>query len=225
MGSNAFGQLGNPTNDGKLHSIVKGCISSRSIEEIACGSHHVAALTSKAEVYTWGKGANGRLGHGNNFDRNTATLVQALKDKQVKSVVNGLRNKSKLLEAELDNTNNQLREARTTADAENLKCKAAKEVISSLTKIKSITERALEECTVNETWTGQVSKSLGSHVGENHVKDVSRLNPVYTSLYSAHQQVINTSGVSVLAKSTSVNNKQSDGGPNTDLLYNNSMVS
>jgi molecular chaperone GrpE (heat shock protein) len=47
--------------------------------------------------------------------------------------VNELRDKSKLLEAELDNTNNQLREARTTADVENLKCKAAKEVISSLT--------------------------------------------------------------------------------------------
>ncbi|XP_047080047.1 PH, RCC1 and FYVE domains-containing protein 1-like [Lolium rigidum] len=407
MGSNAFGQLGNPTNDGKLHSIVKGGISSRSVEEIACGSHHVAALTSKAEVYTWGKGANGRLGHGNNFDRNTATLVEALKDKQVKSVVcgtdftavvclhkctsgldqsicsgchlqfgfrrkrhncyncgslyckacstrksmkaslapnlhktyrvcdecytklntvgdvtslqrsklhdgnphqlssgatdrensnknlrvrlsrfltmepskpegkhsrsnsrfplhhsgnlslgsinfvgdskevisscsptsttsplssrlssphftnrltssglvlpspdsactymsnknlteevarlqsqvNELRDKSKLLEAELDNTNNQLREARTTADVENLKCKAAKEVISSLTtQIKSITERAPEECTANETWTGQVSKSLGSHVGENQGNDVSRLPD--SSVQLAHQ--------------------------------------
>lgn len=407
MGSNAFGQLGNPTNDGKLHSIVKGGISSRSVEEIACGSHHVAALTSKAEVYTWGKGANGRLGHGNNFDRNTATLVEALKDKQVKSVVcgtdftavvclhkctsgldqsicsgchlqfgfrrkrhncyncgllyckacstrksmkaslapnlhktyrvcdecytklntvgdvmslqrsklhdgnphqlssgatdrensnknlrvrlsrfltmepskpegkhsrsnsrfplhhsgnlslgsinfvgdskevisscsptsttsplssglssphftnrlttsglvlpspdsactymsnknlteevarlqsqvNELRDKSKLLEAELDNTNNQLREARTTADVENLKCKAAKEVISSLTtQIKSITERAPEECAVNETWTGQVSKSLGSHLGENHGNDVSRSPD--SSVQLAHQ--------------------------------------
>jgi hypothetical protein len=47
--------------------------------------------------------------------------------------VNELTHKSELLEAELDRTNNQLREARTTADVENLKCKAAKEVISSLT--------------------------------------------------------------------------------------------
>ncbi|PNT76172.1 hypothetical protein BRADI_1g45250v3 [Brachypodium distachyon] len=90
MGSNAFGQLGNPITNGKLHTLVEGSISSSSVEEIACGSHHVAVLTSKAEVYTWGKGANGRLGHGNNFDRNTPTLVEALKDKQVKSVVCGI---------------------------------------------------------------------------------------------------------------------------------------
>uniref|UniRef100_A0ACD5VD94 Uncharacterized protein n=1 Tax=Avena sativa TaxID=4498 RepID=A0ACD5VD94_AVESA len=396
MGSNASGQLGNPTNNGKFHSIVKGSISSRSVEEIACGSHHVAVLTSKAEVYTWGKGANGRLGHSNNFDRNTPTRVEALKDKQVKSVVcgtdftavvcfhkcksgldqsvctgcrlqfgfrrmrhncyncgllyckacstrkslkaslapnshkpyrvcnecytklntigdaknlqnsklhegnpqqlsseatdrensvknlrvrlsrfsiteplkpegkhsrsnsrlplhrsaslnlgsikfsgdskelissripasatsplsselisphstnrlttsglalpspgsactnmsnknlteevarlqsqvNELTQKSELLEAELAKSNKQLIEARTIADEENLKCKAAKEVISSLTtQIKSITERAPEEHTVNETWTGQVSKSLGSHLRENHLDDVSR---------------------------------------------------
>lgn len=404
MGSNAFGQLGNPRHDGKLHSIVKGSISSRCVEEIACGSHHIAVLTSKAEVYTWGKGANGRLGHGTNFDRNTPTLVEALKDKQVKSVVcgtdftaavcfhrctsgldqsicsgcrlqfgfrrkrhncyncgllycnacstrksmkaslapnlrktyrvcdecytklntagdakylqnsrldgnphqfsseatdrentvknlrvrlsrilsaepfkpegkhsrsnsrfplhhsgnlslgsinfvgrskelissctptstrsplssrpssphftnssstsglpsqdyactvlsnknlteevarlqsqvNALTHKSELLEAELDKTNNQLREARTTADVENLKCKAAKEVISSLTtQIQSMTERSPDECTVNETWTGQVSEFLGSHFCENHLNDVSRSPD--SSVNLAHQ--------------------------------------
>ncbi|OEL37762.1 Ultraviolet-B receptor UVR8 [Dichanthelium oligosanthes] len=89
MGSNAFGQLGNPKTDGKFPTLVGGIISSSFIEEIACGSHHIAALTSKAEVYTWGRGANGRLGHGDSVDRNTPTLVEALKDKQVKSVVCG----------------------------------------------------------------------------------------------------------------------------------------
>ena len=47
--------------------------------------------------------------------------------------MNKLTHKAELLEAELDSTNNQLREAKITADVENLKCKAAKEVISSLT--------------------------------------------------------------------------------------------
>ncbi|CAN6208179.1 unnamed protein product [Urochloa humidicola] len=89
MGSNAFGQLGNPKTDGKLPTLVGGIISGSFIEEIACGSHHIAVLTSKSEVYTWGKGANGRLGHGDNVDRNTPTLVEALKDKQVKIVVCG----------------------------------------------------------------------------------------------------------------------------------------
>ncbi|KAL6861773.1 hypothetical protein ACP4OV_017473 [Aristida adscensionis] len=89
MGSNAFGQLGNPKAHGKLPTLVGGIISSNLIEAIACGSHHVAALTSKAEVYTWGNGANGRLGHGDNADRNTLTRVEALKDKQVKNIVCG----------------------------------------------------------------------------------------------------------------------------------------
>ncbi|XP_039806282.1 PH, RCC1 and FYVE domains-containing protein 1-like isoform X4 [Panicum virgatum] len=89
MGSNAFGQLGNPKTDGKFPTLVGGIISSSFIEEIACGSHHIAVLTSKAEVYTWGRGANGRLGHGDSVNRNTPTLVEALKDKLIKSVVCG----------------------------------------------------------------------------------------------------------------------------------------
>nr|CAD1826419.1 unnamed protein product [Ananas comosus var. bracteatus] len=84
MGSNVFGQLGNPEVDGKRPTCVQGNISNSFVEEIACGAYHSAVLTSKTEVYTWGKGANGRLGHGDNDDRNTPTLVEALKDKQVR---------------------------------------------------------------------------------------------------------------------------------------------
>ncbi|KAF8378430.1 hypothetical protein HHK36_029769 [Tetracentron sinense] len=89
MGSTVNGQLGSPEADGKLPTCIEGKIRNSHIEEIACGSYHVAVLTSKTEVYTWGKGANGRLGHGDNDDRNTPTLVEALKDKQVKSVLCG----------------------------------------------------------------------------------------------------------------------------------------
>ncbi|CAN1343460.1 PH, RCC1 and FYVE domains-containing protein 1 [Linum perenne] len=49
----------------------------------------VYVLTSKSEVYTWGKGANGRLGHGDTDDKSSPTLVEALKDRQVKSIVCG----------------------------------------------------------------------------------------------------------------------------------------
>ncbi|XP_077224014.1 PH, RCC1 and FYVE domains-containing protein 1-like [Tasmannia lanceolata] len=89
MGSTVYGQLGNPEADGKAPTCIEGKIQNSFVEEIACGSYHVAVLTSRTEVYTWGKGANGRLGHGDNDDRTTPTLVEALKDKQVKSVVCG----------------------------------------------------------------------------------------------------------------------------------------
>ncbi|XP_010242447.1 PREDICTED: uncharacterized protein LOC104586793, partial [Nelumbo nucifera] len=89
MGSTVYGQLGCPRSDGKLPTCIGGKINNCFVQEIACGSYHVAILTSKAEVYTWGKGANGQLGHGDNDDRNAPTLVEALKDKQARSVVCG----------------------------------------------------------------------------------------------------------------------------------------
>ncbi|XP_068638407.1 PH, RCC1 and FYVE domains-containing protein 1-like [Aristolochia californica] len=89
MGSAVYGQLGNPNADGKVPNCIEGKIHNSFVEEIACGSYHVAVLTSRTEVYTWGKGADGRLGHGDNDDRNAPTLVEAIKDKQVKSVVCG----------------------------------------------------------------------------------------------------------------------------------------
>ncbi|PSR95812.1 Ultraviolet-B receptor like [Actinidia chinensis var. chinensis] len=89
MGSADYGQLGNPGSAFKLPTCVEGKIKNNFIEEISCGSHHVAVLSSKSEVYTWGKGANGQLGHGDNNDRNTPTLVEALRDKRVKNIVCG----------------------------------------------------------------------------------------------------------------------------------------
>ncbi|GAV80316.1 RCC1 domain-containing protein/FYVE domain-containing protein/BRX domain-containing protein/BRX_N domain-containing protein [Cephalotus follicularis] len=89
MGSSVYGQLGNPKADGMLPTRVEGNLVKNFVEEIACGAYHVAVLTSRTEVYTWGKGANGRLGHGDNDDRNSPSMVEALKDRQVKSIVCG----------------------------------------------------------------------------------------------------------------------------------------
>ncbi|XP_010454214.1 PREDICTED: uncharacterized protein LOC104736008 [Camelina sativa] len=89
MGSPVYGQLGNPHADGKVPARVEGKLHKSFVEEIACGAYHVAVLTSRTEVYTWGKGSNGRLGHGDADDRNSPTLVESLKDKQVKSIACG----------------------------------------------------------------------------------------------------------------------------------------
>ncbi|GFP86184.1 ultraviolet-b receptor uvr8 [Phtheirospermum japonicum] len=89
MGSTSHGQQGSPSSDGKIPICVRGTIADSCVEEIACGSHHVAILTSKSEVYTWGRGSNGQLGHGDTEDRNIPTLVESLKDKQVRSIACG----------------------------------------------------------------------------------------------------------------------------------------
>lgn len=41
-------------------------LKTKRIRDIACGSSHSAALTSSGELYTWGLGEYGRLGHGDN---------------------------------------------------------------------------------------------------------------------------------------------------------------
>ncbi|KAL8134402.1 hypothetical protein AgCh_009435 [Apium graveolens] len=86
MGSTVYGQLGNPQSDGKVPCSIDDKLSGEFVEEIACGAYHVAVLTSKNEVYTWGKGANGRLGHGDIEDRKTPNLVEALKDRHIKYI-------------------------------------------------------------------------------------------------------------------------------------------
>lgn len=89
MGSAAHGQLGNPLATGNVPSRVGGAIAGSFIEGVSCGSYHVAVLTSNAEIYTWGKGKNGQLGLGDYKNRDRPTLVESLKDREVKNVVCG----------------------------------------------------------------------------------------------------------------------------------------
>ncbi|XP_072983554.1 PH, RCC1 and FYVE domains-containing protein 1-like isoform X2 [Typha latifolia] len=86
MGSTKYGQLGNPQSDGKMPCLVQDRLVGELVEEISCGAYHVAALTSRSEVYTWGRGANGILGHGDVEDRKSPSFVEALKDRHVKSI-------------------------------------------------------------------------------------------------------------------------------------------
>ncbi|XAR57432.1 hypothetical protein NMG60_11025575 [Bertholletia excelsa] len=86
MGSAAYGVLGNPQSDGKVPCLVQDKLFGEYVEEISCGAYHVAVLTSRNELFTWGRGANGRLGHGDTEDKRTPTLVEALKDRYVKNI-------------------------------------------------------------------------------------------------------------------------------------------
>ncbi|XP_020088433.1 uncharacterized protein LOC109710332 isoform X2 [Ananas comosus] len=89
MGSSVYGQLGNTQADGKFPCLVVDKLGGEAVAEVACGSYHVAVLTTTGEVYTWGKGANGRLGHGDIEDRKTPMLVETLKDRAVRHIACG----------------------------------------------------------------------------------------------------------------------------------------
>ncbi|CAL0329577.1 unnamed protein product [Lupinus luteus] len=86
MGGTENGQLGNPLSTGKVPTLVQDKLLGEFVEEISCGAQHVAVLTSKSELYTWGKGTNGRLGHGDTEDKKSPTLVSTLKDRHVKHI-------------------------------------------------------------------------------------------------------------------------------------------
>ncbi|KAH6821281.1 hypothetical protein C2S53_015274 [Perilla frutescens var. hirtella] len=78
-----------PDNSHMLPVRVEGTIKNCVMKEISCGSHHVAAVASTSEIFTWGKEINGQLGQGDNTNRHSPTLVKALEGKHVKGITCG----------------------------------------------------------------------------------------------------------------------------------------
>lgn len=66
-------------------------LRNKRIRDISCGSSHSAAITSSGELYTWGLGEYGRLGHGDNVTQLTPKLVDALSNHRIVQVACGSR--------------------------------------------------------------------------------------------------------------------------------------
>lgn len=54
----------------------------KDVVDVACGGAHSAAITTAGELFTWGKGRYGRLGHGDSEDQLKPKLVEALLGKR-----------------------------------------------------------------------------------------------------------------------------------------------
>lgn len=88
--SNGFyGQLGHA--DCKCRNVPTKVenLSSRTIVKVACGGRHTVALTKEGDLFTWGDGWSGELGHGIASSRHTPKKVEALKDEFVIDVLCG----------------------------------------------------------------------------------------------------------------------------------------
>ncbi|GKY95712.1 hypothetical protein MPSEU_000532000 [Mayamaea pseudoterrestris] len=59
------------------------------IKQIACGSGHTVSLTTDGEILTWGRGDDGRLGHGDNGWKYVPRLCQSLTGQVVVQVTCG----------------------------------------------------------------------------------------------------------------------------------------
>lgn len=66
-------------------------LKAKRIRDIACGSGHSAAIASNGELYTWGLGEYGRLGHGDAITQLKPKLVEGLIGQRVIQVACGSR--------------------------------------------------------------------------------------------------------------------------------------
>ncbi|KAK3100706.1 hypothetical protein FSP39_024049, partial [Pinctada imbricata] len=83
------GRLGHGDCINREEPTVIIALSGRQIVKIACGSTYSAAVTANGELYTWGRGNYGRLGHGSSEDQTTPKVVKALKGHHVIDVACG----------------------------------------------------------------------------------------------------------------------------------------
>ena len=56
---------------------------------ISCGGMYSAAIVAGGDLYSWGRGNYGRLGHGSSLDQTQPSLVTALKGQKVIDIACG----------------------------------------------------------------------------------------------------------------------------------------
>lgn len=77
-GQGEDGELGHGTRATLDRPRLIEAFRSKRVRDLACGSAHSAAITSGGELYTWGLGQYGRLGHGDNATQLKPKLASVL---------------------------------------------------------------------------------------------------------------------------------------------------
>jgi len=90
-GEGEDGKLGHGDTLSRHSPTLVTTLASKRISDIGCGSSHSAAVTSCGELYTWGLGDYGRLGHGDDKTTMVPKLVKGLEGKRVVQVACGSR--------------------------------------------------------------------------------------------------------------------------------------
>ncbi|CAL4080435.1 unnamed protein product, partial [Meganyctiphanes norvegica] len=76
-GDGDYGKLGHGNNvTQKYPRLVAGPLNGKVVRWVSAGYRHSACVTQEGELYTWGEGDYGRLGHGDSTSRNVPTLVR-----------------------------------------------------------------------------------------------------------------------------------------------------
>ncbi|KAM3367549.1 hypothetical protein ACQJBY_016246 [Aegilops geniculata] len=73
-----FGQVGAGDNADHCSPAQVNFPEEQKVAQVACGWRHTLAFTEKKNVFAWGRGTSGQLGHGEIVDRNTPVIIDAL---------------------------------------------------------------------------------------------------------------------------------------------------
>lgn len=79
-GWNKFGQIGVGDNVDHCSPVQVKFPHDQGVVKISCGWRHTLALTERQNVFSWGRGTNGQLGHGESVDCNIPKLIEALSE-------------------------------------------------------------------------------------------------------------------------------------------------
>ncbi|XP_068647496.1 ultraviolet-B receptor UVR8-like isoform X3 [Aristolochia californica] len=77
-GWNKFGQVGVGDNIDHCSPMQVKFPDEQKVIQIVCGWRHTLALTERQNLFSWGRGTSGQLGHGESIDRNTPKIIEAL---------------------------------------------------------------------------------------------------------------------------------------------------
>eukprot|EP00246_Nothoceros_aenigmaticus_P002684 TRINITY_DN13533_c0_g1_i1.p1 TRINITY_DN13533_c0_g1~~TRINITY_DN13533_c0_g1_i1.p1 ORF type:complete len:452 (-),score=54.98 TRINITY_DN13533_c0_g1_i1:408-1763(-) len=67
-GWNKFGQIGCGNNEDQNSPQLLKSLSDEKVTQVSCGWRHTLAVTEAGNVYSWGRGTSGQLGHGDAVD-------------------------------------------------------------------------------------------------------------------------------------------------------------
>jgi len=85
------GRLGHGDNGWKYVPRLIQSLAGQIVTQVTCGSYHTAAITGNGDLYTWGGGMYGKLGHGNETGCSTPKRVEALAGVPVEQIACGSR--------------------------------------------------------------------------------------------------------------------------------------
>ncbi|KAH8943563.1 hypothetical protein BDL97_13G058500 [Sphagnum fallax] len=89
FGQGSSGALGHGDTESCVTPILVEALWGLGVVQVACGETHSSALTVDGQVFTWGRGKYGQLGHGSTQNEAFPVSVTALTDQMIVQIICG----------------------------------------------------------------------------------------------------------------------------------------